>query len=111
MPVPSVISKSLCILALLVVAPCDAATVAGHAGIVVSVENDGSFDLTSRTPGWTFSGHVGAPLTGVTPRAGRDRAGSYREVEFQYATTDGASRRGAIRVYRDRPVVLSRTRS
>ena len=107
---PRLFSTSLCVFALLVVAPCQATasthTIAGHAGIIVSVNDTGSFEVTSRAPAWTFSGAIVSPLTAVTTKAGRDRAGSYREVEFRYAAADGGPRRAAIRAYRDRPVIL-----
>ena len=42
----------------------------------------------------------------ASPRAGQDLAGTYGEVAFRYATDEGAARRGAIRVYDQRPVVV-----
>ena len=46
-------------------------------------------------PGWTFSGTVGSPVAELASRPGRDLAGRYREVEFKYATPDGAARQVA----------------
>src|SRR5262245_42812956 len=80
--------------------------VARQTGIGLSVDDDGSFAITTRIPGWTFSGNVGSPVANLASRLGRDLAGRYREVEFKYATSGGAGRLGAIRVYDDRPVVV-----
>jgi hypothetical protein len=75
-------------------------------GIVLSVDADGSFVLTTRLPAWKFSGNIGAAVADVTAGSGRDRAGGYRQIEFKYAAPDGAARLGAIRVYDRRPVVV-----
>ena len=80
--------------------------VSPETGIGLSVGEDGSFGITTRIPGWTFSGTVGSPLADLTSRLGRDRAGKYREVEFKYERSDGAARLGAIRVYDHRPAVV-----
>ena len=80
--------------------------VSPETGIGLSVEEDGSFGITTRIPGWTFSGTVGSPLAALTSRLGRDRAGKYRELEFKYERSDGAARLGAIRVYDHRPAVV-----
>jgi hypothetical protein len=80
--------------------------VSHETGIGLSVADDGSFAITTRIPGWTFSGNAGSPVADLVSRLGRDLAGRYREVEFKYATLDGAARLGAIRVYDDRPVVV-----
>jgi hypothetical protein len=76
-----------------------------QAGIRLTVEDDGSFEITSRIPVWTFAGKVDSPLVDLTSRQGKDLAGGYREVEFKYQTSEGA-RLGAVRVYDHRPVVL-----
>src|SRR3981081_2128503 len=75
-------------------------------GIGVSVDADGSFEVTSRIPAWKFSGNVGSPLAHLASRRGRDRAGQYREIEFKYEASAAATRLGAIRVYDHRPVVI-----
>ena len=80
--------------------------VANETGIGVSVNTDGSFDVTARDPAWKFSGNVGSALSHVVSRRGRDRAGRYREVEFKYETSPAAARVGAIRIYDRRPVVI-----
>jgi len=81
-------------------------TVANETGIGISVHADGSFEVTTRTPAWKFSGNVGSPLAHLASRRGRDRAGPYREVEFKYETSVAAARLGAIRIYDHRPVVI-----
>jgi hypothetical protein len=80
--------------------------VANEAGIGVALEQDGSFEITTPIRDWTFAGNVGSPISDLTTRRGRDRAGRYREVEFKYETSWQAARRGAIRVYDQRPVVM-----
>jgi hypothetical protein len=76
-----------------------------QAGISLTVEDDGSFEITSRIPAWAFAGKVDSPLVDLTSRQGKDLAGGFRKVEFKYQTSEGA-RLGAVRVYDHRPVVL-----
>jgi hypothetical protein len=80
--------------------------VSRETGIGLSVNDDGSFGITTRFQGWTFSGNVGSVIAELASRPGRDLAGRYQEVEFKYATSNGAARLGAIRVYHHRPVVV-----
>src|SRR5262249_21848515 len=75
-------------------------------GIGVSVDEDGSFAITTRFPGWTFSGNIGSPAAWLASRPGRDLAVRYRAIEFKYQPTGGAARPGATRVYDHRPVVV-----
>jgi hypothetical protein len=86
-------------------APASAAVEAVSGAIRVSVDETGWFEVMTHSPAWKFSGSVGAPLTGLAASAGRDIAGAYREIAFQYSTSGVGARRGAIRVYRNRPVV------
>ncbi|MET0363579.1 MAG: hypothetical protein ABW169_02895, partial [Sphingobium sp.] len=88
------------------VASASVRAVANEPGIGVSVDADGSFEVTTRIPAWKFSGTVGSPLAHLASRRGRDRAGHYREVEFKYETSAAAARLGAIRIYEHRPVVI-----
>ena len=81
-------------------------TIANETGTGISVDADGSFEVTTRIPAWKFSGNVGSPLSHLAARRGRDRAGPYREVEFKYETSAAAARLGAIRIYDYRPVVI-----
>src|SRR5262245_21641917 len=79
---------------------------AGETGIALSVASDGSFEVTTQEPAWTFAGNVGSPLSDLGLRHGRDRAGGYREVEFKFKPSATAMRLGAIRIYDHRPVVV-----
>jgi hypothetical protein len=79
---------------------------ADETGIGLSVASDGSFEVTTRAPAWTFTGNVGSPLSDLASERGRDRAGGYREVEFKFKPSATAVRLGAIRVYDHRPVVV-----
>ena len=88
------------------VASASVRAVANETGIRVSVDADGSFEVTTRLPAWKFSGNVGSPLAHLAARRGRDRAGHYREVEFKYETSAAAARLGAIHIYDYRPVVI-----
>ena len=88
------------------VASASVRAVANEPGIGVSVDADGSFEVTTRIPAWKFSGNVGSPLAHLAARRGRDRAGHYREVEFKYETSAATARLGAIRIYDHRPVVI-----
>jgi hypothetical protein len=80
--------------------------VANETGIGVSVDSDGTFEVTTRIPAWKFSGNVRSPLAHLASRRGRDRAGHYRELEFKYETSAAGARLGAIRIYDLRAVVI-----
>ena len=80
--------------------------VANETGIALSIEGDGSFEVTSRVPAWQFSGNVGSPVGNALLRHGRDLAGDYQEIEFKYKPSERAVRLGTIRVYDGRPVVV-----
>src|SRR6516162_10364177 len=80
--------------------------VANETGIALSIEGDGSFEVTSRVPAWQFSGNVGSPVGNVLLRHSRDPAGDYQEIEFKYKPSETAVRLGTIRVYDRRPVVV-----
>jgi hypothetical protein len=79
---------------------------AAEIGIGLSVASDGSFEVTTRTPEWTFAGNVGSPLSDIASQRGRDRAGGYQQIEFKFKPSATAMRLGAIRVYDHRPVVV-----
>src|SRR6516164_581110 len=44
------------------VASASVRTVANETGIALSIEGDGSFEITSRVPAWQFSGNVGSVI-------------------------------------------------
>src|SRR5262245_16205441 len=80
--------------------------VSNETGIALSIEVDGSFEVTSRIPAWQFSGKVGAPISNLAPIRGKDLAGDYQEIEFKYRPSESAIRLGAIRVYDHRPIIV-----
>jgi hypothetical protein len=69
-----------------------------------SVAADGSWQVTTSSPQWTFGGTVGAATSGVTTSTGQDALGSYHETVFEYS--DGGARRAGIRSYDALPVVI-----
>lgn len=77
---------------------------AARARFKASVGADGSWQVSTASPRWTFGGTVGAATTGVTTSAGHDALGSYHETVFQYS--DGGVRRAGIRSYDALPVVI-----
>lgn len=77
---------------------------AARSGVAATVSPDGSWQVTTVAPAWTFAGSVGASVTDMRQAAGRDRVGSYQQIDFTYQA-EGA-RSGSIRVYDDTPVVL-----
>jgi hypothetical protein len=90
-------------------APAAAAPVrvlAKETGIAVSVDGDGTYEVTTRSPAWRFAGSVGLPFADVVARGGKDRVGEFREIQFRYQPATAAKRLGAIRVYKHRPVVV-----
>jgi hypothetical protein len=106
----SIVAFALSVLAAVVCGvPAAGATVrvlAKETGIAVSVDGDGTFEVTTRSPAWRFAGSVGSPLGDVVARGGKDRAGEFREIGFKYRPAKGAKWLGAIRVYEHRPVVV-----
>ncbi len=76
------------------------------AGLTVSVEDDGLFEVEARDPAWRFSGDIGSRVSGLVSRAGADLAGSYQQLEFEFSSPDQTARAGRIRVYDQRPVVV-----
>ncbi|HEX4113547.1 MAG TPA: hypothetical protein VH020_13525 [Stellaceae bacterium] len=81
-------------------------TIANGLGLTVSVTDRGRFDIADRRLDWLFAGHIGSPIADATLARGRDRAGAYREIAFAFAGPKGAARRGAIRLYDRRGIVL-----
>ena len=110
---PTVRSASAHLIALLVAlaSPTSSAAAplqifAGGTGVAITVAEHGAFEVRTSTPPWTFGGNVGAPLATLAPQRGRDLAGDYQEVAFSYERPGGAVRRGAIRAYERRPVIV-----
>jgi hypothetical protein len=77
---------------------------ASRSGFAAAVSPDGSWQVTTSDPAWTFAGSIGVPVSDVRHVTGRDRIGAFRRIDFRYQTD--VARRGSIRVYDDRPVVL-----
>jgi hypothetical protein len=105
------LSMNFCLL--LAINPCGASPgaapariAASGAGIDFSVAEDGSFELTARRPAWRFSGSIGSRAFDISSRRGRDRAGNYHEIVFNYEVARLGPRQGTIRVYDQRPVVV-----
>ena len=81
-----------------------AALLPSAAGLSVFVdEAGGTYTVTAQNPAWTFSGTVGAPLTGVHVTSGTDKLGGYRQIAFGWKTD--TPRLGTIRLYDARPLV------
>lgn len=78
---------------------------AGGFGLVVAVEpQSGRYEVRSRQAGWTFAGRLGGAASNVASKDGRDELGAFRELSFRWR--EGATLRGSIRAYIDRPLVL-----
>jgi hypothetical protein len=86
--------------------PAPARIITSGAGIDLSVAEDGSFAVTTRRPGWRFSGNIGSHASDIGSRRGRDRAGEYHEIVFNFGVPGLGARLGTIRVYDQRPVVV-----
>ena len=86
--------------------PAPVQITSSDAGISVSVAEDGSFDVMTRRPAWRFSGNIGSRPFDIGSRRGRDRAGGYHEIAFNYQAAGFGKRLGVIRVYDHRPVVF-----
>ncbi|HEY1354666.1 MAG TPA: hypothetical protein VGF67_34070 [Ktedonobacteraceae bacterium] len=73
-------------------------------GIQVRVDLTGTYTITARRPGWTFSGNVGHPLSSLTLAGGRDRLGRYQEIRFTYR--GHVARADSIRTYTAHPTTV-----
>jgi hypothetical protein len=74
-------------------------------GLSLDVTATGAFDITDRETGWHVGGTVGGAHN-LKTAPGRDKAGAYREIAFDFRGPNGARRHGAVRLYRRRPIVL-----
>jgi hypothetical protein len=81
-------------------------SVTNETGLSLNMGTRGRFEIADRKRSWTFSGPVGGPLVDLSAGRGRDRAGSFREISFAFAGPKRAARRGAIKLYDRREVVL-----
>src|SRR5215204_4043477 len=73
-------------------------------GLRVMLASEGSFEITTSDPSWTFRGRFGGLLTTARASDGEDAIGQYRKIAFEHAPPD--ARRGAIRAYESSPIVL-----
>ena len=80
-------------------------TIDNGCGLTLHVGADGRYDIADRATGWRFGGDIGG-VRNLRTAPGSDKAGAYREIAFDFTGPKGARRRGAIRLYRDRPVAL-----
>ncbi|HMD54893.1 MAG TPA: hypothetical protein VKJ65_10125 [Phycisphaerae bacterium] len=60
----------------------------------------GDYAVSTSEPAWTFSGHVGSPVSNFAPMTGQDNLGSYFQCGFDF-TSDGQKAHGILRVYKD----------
>ena len=67
----------------------------------------GEYRITATGPAWSFAGRLGSAAHDVHRIMGRDRIGPYAEIGFAWRSGD-LSMRGAIRLYRNRPLILFR---
>jgi hypothetical protein len=66
--------------------------------LTITVSPDGSYSVLLPSPGWTFSGSIGAPASNLAIDSGSDAAGGlYNEITFDFVTD--APRHAAIRTY------------
>ena len=73
-------------------------------GIHLNVQPSGTYTISAQQPAWTFGGEIGKPLSNLSVVSGTDGTGKYREIVFHYV--EGGAREGAIRIYRQQPVIL-----
>jgi hypothetical protein len=79
-------------------------TIQGAQGLTVSIDSNGSYDITVQSPAWRLGGDIGRPLSNMAVNSGADEIGPYAEISFDY--TVEAPRHAAIRSYSDQPAVL-----
>jgi len=110
MPVTAAALRGAVLVLVTLAAPCARATpltIAGARGTFADIDAAaGSYSVRSAAPGWTFTGALPAPVSGLTRRTGADRLGAYQELAFRWR--DGAALAGSIRTYRERAAVLFR---
>jgi hypothetical protein len=101
-------SRYLLLFVALLLFPRDSARAAvsipGAAGLQVTVDPSGSYDIALSNPAWDFGGDLGYPLSNLTVTSGADGAGSYSEIGFDFEAD--APRHGAIRSYWNKRAVL-----
>ncbi len=81
-------------------------TIANRSGLSIAVADTGRFDVADNERAWAFAGRAGARLAATRVARGRDRAGAFKEISFDFDGPNCAARRGAIRLYDRGNVVL-----
>lgn len=79
-------------------------TILGAAGLSVTVDSSGSYNIQVASPSWQFGGYIGFPLSNLTAANGTDAAGPYSQISFDFQTD--APRHAAIRAYWNQMAVL-----
>jgi len=80
------------------------AVISNAAGLTISIAVDGSYNINSADPAWSFAGSLGVTPSNLSAVAGADHIGDYTEFQFHYATS--APHLAGIRLYTNQPVVL-----
>ncbi len=80
--------------------------IANETGVTISITDQGRFEIVDQKLDWTFSGGIGARPFNLTAGKGCDRAGAYQALLFAFRSLDGNLRRGTIRLYDHRDVVM-----
>jgi hypothetical protein len=99
--------RMLCLTWLLLAAPCHAGTLSieGAQGVRAMLDAaSGRYEVHGGGPGWVFAGTLGAAVSELRVREGRDRLGSFHELEFRWQHP--LPLEASIRTYADLPIVL-----
>jgi hypothetical protein len=79
-------------------------SILGAAGLTVTVDPSGSYDIQAQNPSWHFGGNTGHQLSNLASTNGTDAVGQYSEISFDFQTD--ASRHATLRAYWNRMAVL-----
>ncbi len=91
----------------LLAAPCGGEELAvdGAHGVRATLDAaSGRYEVRSRELGWTFAGTLGAAVSEPSVHEGRDRLGSFHELQFRWQRPQPLE--ASIRAYADEPIVL-----
>jgi hypothetical protein len=70
------VRAALCSFLLLSAASLQAVSVAGNAGLTVTVSSDGSYQIAVLNPAWQFAGSMGGSPSNVAVQSGIDATGA-----------------------------------
>jgi len=90
--------------AILAIPATCAVSISGAGSLSVSVDPNGTYDITHPGLSWRFSGNVGAHLVNINVASSANRLGPYSEISFDFVTD--VVRHASIRSYGDRTNVL-----